>query len=668
MIRASETSSDFVRAVVLSGRSLLLCLILTSLGGEALAQKPGLGVEFAEWGFDDRAVPRKFNLLTLEIQNNSPAPFDGTISLTRLLNGTAAGAPLVRRTYVGAYQKRLVQFTPYVFDFSDEWDVRWGPTLNETETIEAPRLGAGSRVIFNDPAQSSGLASGLRGFRDDRFPKDVIGTDTLLCVVLDHAPRWETVRRKVFRDWLYRGGVLHVLHNPEGRFPKLPVPELNNSEKPSRFGTGRIYWHEFQRGRLHDNRRFVYDEIYPTAKVPVPVKVNINDRSGDGFDEENADPTSTEFTTKLGSNSFTSAYSEWDSDLAIPFALRDVLQAQTEHNWPLIYVLALGYLLVIFPGGPWLAKKLDYRLNLLALVVVVGSWCWFYSVVGARGYGERSTTQSLAIARPLPDGRWDVTQWSGVFVTDGDTFPITHQGESRHYSALVKDGERVEGYIQEGRDGRFVVDVPPFTSRTMAHRAIVEMPGPQVKVTDAKWNAAGALEELSLEFGEDLPVDVQSVVLISEGFIHELQPKVINRQTTLTLRGTARAAAQLLELDHNDYDYRFRYRRKEPEDQAFARLFSSIVARDIGIRIHQDLNRFQFPRDMARLCLYAKLPDELACRDGRQPEETLGFQNGRVLYSIDLPLSPPKRPPVVNPNRRRGGAARKAVEDLELGL
>ena len=645
MIQASEKLRGFFGPVP-SGRSLLLWLMLIGLTGEAIAQKrSGLGVEFAEWGFDDRAVPRKFNLLTLEIQNNSPNPFDGEISVSRLLSGTTSGARLVQQTYIGAYQKRLVQFTPYVFDFSDEWEVRWGPTLDETETIEAPRLGAGSRVIFNDPAQSSGLASGLRGFRDDRFPKDVIGTDTLLCVVLDHAPRWETVRRKVFRDWLYRGGVLHVLLGPEGRFPKLPVPELNSAERPTRFGTGRIYWHEFQRGKLHDNRPFVYDEIYPTATVPVPVKVNVTDSSGDGFDEENADPTSTEFTTKLGSNSFTSAYSEWDSDMAIPFALRDVVQAQAKHNWPLIYLLSLAYLLLIFPGGPWLAKKLDYRLNLLALVVVVASWCWFYSTVGARGYGERSTTQSVAIARPLPDGRWDVTQWSGVFVTDGDTFPLTHQGESRHYSALVKDGERVEGYIQEGRDGRFVVDVPPFTSRTMAHRAVVEMPGPQVKVTGASWNAAGTLTELTLDLDESVPVGIESAVLLSEGVIHELEPKRIRRQTTLTLRGTARVAQQLIELDQNSY------RRRESEDQSYTRLFTSMVARDIGIRIRQDLNRFRFPRDMARLCLYAELPDELACRDGRQPDKSLGFQNGRVLYSIDIPLSPPKRPAAVKPNR-----------------
>ena len=655
MIRASERLRGFFGRL-LSGRGLLLWLVLVGLTGEAIAQKrSGLGVEFAEWGFDDRAVPRKFNLLTLEIQNNSPNPFDGTISVSRLLSGTASGAPLVQRTYIGAYQKRLVQFTPYVFDFSDEWEVRWGPTLDETETIEAPRLGAGSRVIFNDPAQSSGLASGLRGFRDDRFPKDVIGTDTLLCVVLDHAPRWETVRRKVFRDWLYRGGVLHVLYGPEGRFPKLPVPELNSAERPTRFGTGRIYWHEFQRGKLHDNRPFVYDEIYPTATVPVPIRVNINEifdsSAAEGFDEENADPTSTEFTTKLGSNSYTFASSEWDSDMAIPFALRDVVQAQTEHNWPLIYVLALAYLLLIFPGGPWLAKKLDYRLNLLALVVVVASWCWFYSAVGARGYGERSTTQSLAIARPLPDGRWDVTQWSGVFVTDGDTFPLTHQGETRHYSALVKDGERVEGYIQEGRDGRFVVDVPPFTSRTMAHRSVVEMPGPQITVTGAKWNASGALEELTLDLGESVPAGIQSAVLLSEGVIHELEPKRISRQTTLTLRGTARVAQQLIELNQNSYDYGFRYRRRESEERSYSRLFTSMVARDIGIRMQQDLSRFRFPRDMARLCLYAELPDELACRDGRQPDETLGFQNGRVLYSIDIPLSPPERPAVVNPNR-----------------
>lgn len=617
---------------------MLLILILPSLSGsQAHAQGKGLGVEFSEWGFDDRAVPRKFNLLTLEMQNSSPAPFDGTISLTRLLNGSASGAPLLQRVYIAPYQRRVVQFTPYVFDFSDEWEVRWGRSLDESETIEAPRLGAGSRVIFNDPGLTSGLASGLRGFRDDRFPTNVIGTDTLLCVVLDHAPRWESARRDVFRDWLYRGGVLHVLLNAEGKVPRLPVEELNSGEKPTRFGTGRIYWHDFQRGRLHDNRTFVYSQIYATAGVPVPV-TDLLTRE----DTSDEDPTSMKFTTQLSTKTFLQTYAEWDSDLAIPFSLRDLVQAQTEHNWPLIYLLAVAYLLVIFPGGPWLAKKLDYRLNLLALTVVVASWCVFYSIVGARGYGERSTTQSLAIARPLPDGRWDVEQWSGVFVTSGDRFPITHQGEARHYSALVKDGERVDGFIEGGRSGRFVVDVPPFTSRTLAHRAVVPMDGPRVEVSKADWTSDGLLRNLSLELKSPFPTQIHKAVLIEGGRIHRVDEQSLKGLRTTLLLTQSRPGSETLDLDQTRHlNRQFRFRRQESEEQAFARLFSTMLARDIGIRLLSDRDTFQFPRDIARLCVYAELPEELSCRDGRHPEETLGFQNGRVLFSIDLPLSPP---------------------------
>jgi hypothetical protein len=643
MIRASDTD----RSVIVTperasrprwaGGRLTLPLLCLQLGVALLSATPAsaaspIGVEFSEWGFDDRAVPRKFNLLSFEIQNRIGKPFDGTIRLRRLIGTSPAGAELVQRVYLGPFQKRLVQFTPYVYDYSEEWELRWGETLDDAYTVELARLGIGARVILNDPLSTSSLASGLRGFREDRFPRSVIGTDTLLCAAVDHAPRWEKARRDVFRDWLHRGGVLHVFHGVDGKFPQLPIAELNAAGQVSRFGTGRIYWHEMERAQLRDNRDYIYKNVYPTAAVAVPITdlVSRNDTS-------EVDPTSREFTAQLSGKDFLGTYSEWDSDTVIPLALRDFVQAQTQHNWPVIYLLAVVYLVLIFPGGPWLAKKLDYRLNLLALIVLVSAWSWFYAAVGSRGYGERTSTQSLAIAKPLPDGRWDVEQWSGVFVTDGDQYTVTHEGEVRSYTGLVKNGERVDGYVTNGRDGRFVVDIPPFTSRTMAHRAVVNMPGPQIKVLDAAWSRAGQIQRVTLQTVGNFPTNIHSAYLIADGRISSVELNQLRGTASLTMDRSLNPL-QFFDLERR---HSRRDRQQESEDRFFARQASTLLARDIGIRRYVDRQEFRLPRDVVRLCVYADLPAELACRNGKNPDETMGEQKGRVLYSIDLPVTPP---------------------------
>ena len=645
MIRASDTdrSATVVPKRASRPRWLLglraVALVGSLLIGELLSATPALaqvrlGVEFSEWGFDDRAVPRKFNLLTFEIQNKTGKPFDGPIRLRRLFGTSPTGVELVQRIYLPPFQKRVVQFTPYVFDHSDEWELRWGDTLKDTYTVEMARLGIGSRVMLNDPLSTSGLASGLRGFREDRFPNSVIGTDTLLCAALDHTPRWEAARRSVFRDWLFRGGVLHVFHGNDGKFPKLPVDELNSAAQLTRLGSGRIYWHEMERAQLRDDRTYVYSKIYPTAPVVVPITdlQNISDTS-------TVDPTSREFTAQLSGNSFLGTYSEWDSDTLIPQSLRDFVQAQVQHNWPLIYLLAISYLLLIFPGGPWLAKRLDYRLNLLALVVLVGAWSWFYSAVGSRGYGERTSTQALAIAKPLPDGRWDVEQWSGVFVTDGDVYTVMHQGEVRNYSGLVKSGERVDGFVNNGRDGRFVVDIPPFTSRTIAHRAVVEMPGPQFKVLDAAWSNDGRFQRVTVQTEGEFPTKVHAAWLIAEGQICSIAPSQLRGKTELPMARPV-TPSQFFDLQQHGSNH---FRQEESAESFFQRQQPILIARDIGIRRFVDRDGFRLPRDVVRLCVYADLPDELACRNGKQPEETMGVQQGRVLYSFDLPVIPPSK-------------------------
>ncbi|MFP6766054.1 MAG: hypothetical protein VB858_20650, partial [Planctomycetaceae bacterium] len=297
--------------------------------------------------------------------------------------------------------------------------------------------------------------------------------------------------------------------------------------------------------------------------------------------------------------------------------------------------------LLICPGGPLLARRLDYRLNLLALVVVVSGWSWLYSMVGARGYGELTSTQELAIARPLPEGRWDIEQWSGVFVTDGDTYPLTHRGETRHYSALVKDFERVDGYASDGKKGQMVVDIPPFTSRTMMHRRVVKMSAPEFTVLSTDWEN-GVLQEMSLRTEGEFPTPVHSARLIYEGTIYSINPVALQGVRTLQLNSVVPPESLLnLEQRNQIYQGRYRQRNQQSESDALDGMLPIILARDIGMRRMRDRNQFRLSRDIVRLCIFADLPDELACRDARTPDGVMGGNSGRILYSVDLPCDPP---------------------------
>ena len=154
-----------------------LCLILSPGVLPAEAHAAGqIEIEYADWGFDGRAVPRTFNLLTLGIQNLTAEPFEGTLRCRRVLSaaGGWSGAEILQDVYIGPNSVREVQVYPYMLDEGEVWEIRWGDGLEDTFLTERPQLTSGSRVILNDPISNSGIQQGLKGFSEDWFPVSVL--------------------------------------------------------------------------------------------------------------------------------------------------------------------------------------------------------------------------------------------------------------------------------------------------------------------------------------------------------------------------------------------------------------------------------------------------------------------------------------------------------------
>jgi hypothetical protein len=582
-------------------------------------------VTFAEFGFDERAVPGAFNVLSIQIRNNSTEPYEGTLRLRRLLSATGAWTDVeqTQPLYLSPLSVKLVQFFPFVLDTSEEWEVRWGDTLDESYIVEQAALTSGARVLFNDPHRVSGVTLGLKGFREDHFPPTVTGTEGLALAVLDHLPEWEEPRRRAFRDWLYRGGVLHILQDLNGKFPEFPIAELDTLSRPSRFGAGRIYWHEKPRAEL--TREFVYDNIYPTVQGKPSLVRSGTDR---GF----VDPTTTEFFIDLDRQYY--SFTDWDSESLLTNRLKDLVRPQ--HNWYVIYAASGFYMLLLFPGGFLLARsKLDYRVGLVALLVIVAGFSWMFRQVGARGYGELTKTLTAAIARPLPDGRFDIELWSSLFVTEGGNYSISHNGESGTYST-TQNTERIDGQASIGRRATLTSDMPQFTFRTLAHRTQAQL-GPLRFSLLSDVSPTTIPADLAVKVEGRPASTVRSGVVLIGNSLYPLNLDLLRDGKGRLVSGEGEPLAAALETTN-----RFRrFRRGEvaDTDRGLDRFRDWLLVRDLGVRVLADVMSYELPPDRARVYLFCELPESLAAFEASDPETPLGGQSGRLLYSLDVILS-----------------------------
>ena len=148
-----------------------------------------------------------------------------------------------------------------------------------------------------------------------------------------------------------------------------------------------------------------------------------------------------------------------------------------------------------------LGRKLaDYRLRIALLLATDRGFALLFNFVGRRGQGEASVVHSLSYARAIDGDTYDVMQWVNVFATRGAHYTITHAAPHNLY-ATGQDYEPVNGRIESGKDGRFVVDIPMFSRRAFLHEA--EMKGANIPVKIVSWDGAGTLKHLVLTAGPD---------------------------------------------------------------------------------------------------------------------------------------------------------------------
>ncbi len=463
-------------------RVVVFLAVLTAWSGLASA------LEFREvrWGFHGAVKRHAYNLCSIDLLNPSPEAFQGSIQLTKQGNVGSSDFPLVELdVYIGAGEMRTVQFLPYISSDKPDWEVSWGPGAADSFEFSYPKgefTAPAAVQFFADRGVSSPL-KGIAVFPEQDFPIGAAGTETLGSVVLDHVPRWDQVRSRAFRDWLGRGGRLYLINGRDGEplsFPS-PLEDLNLPADRFMVGQGVVLRH----GIAQDAGE-IPGLITEVAQASVdPDNLNGNQNYG----------------TDPASNAITQLFQ----------TMRNMVRP--DHNWPLIFILAMLYLLILFPGI-WLVsrKRGDFRVTYAMILGTVLLFSWFYAEIGKRGYGESTGLREMMIAYPLGNQRVALQKHGSLFVTEGGEYVIRAHGEGAVFT--LESGADFSGNATIINRPQAIVaaDIPPFSACSYQQSSVLPTQG-DYSITVKKLELNPGLDKIEVQLGPGIPVDAQVYLL-----------------------------------------------------------------------------------------------------------------------------------------------------------
>ncbi len=577
------------------------------------------------WGFNGKVAVNRFNILSVRVHNPLPQPFDGELRLQK----TLGDAPIIEVVSVAPFSTRWVQFYPYINGgfgdvvSNDTWRLYYG--RGQSYELPQPRAAKYQRVILDDATGLGGRSGVLKQMPENLFPAFVSATDALQVVGIDKEPRsWIPAQKEAFLDWLHLGGTVLLFHGPTGKFPEFsgPLAALNSPLDERRYGAGRILKIPLNRGQ------FQLDEARQALAGLPKNHVMRNEKLEDPID-----------VVDQSEKNQPDAMNQWGNE-ADPFVASSFLSqlkemTKPDHNWLLLHFMFWVYIAMVFPGCFLLGKRWsDFRVVYAGLLGTVTLFSLLFSIVGQRGYGEATAVHSVAIAKSLPDGGLDVTSWSNVFVTGGADYDIKHNGRGALYSTC-SETERVNGKINNGLDGSFVVDIPPFSNREFALRIKLPGGGPKITVDEQK-QTAGRLTELVLSV-DGIKSGESSFMYALHGdrfySLHWNGDKL--KLSSDAGDGTAVLRVQALQnWSQNQYGYGYGYgQHQQTPQERFNLMFSPLMSRSLNVSKESEAQQVRLTADVVRVYLYAKMPAEFAVQNAR-----LGAQDGHVLYCVDVPL------------------------------
>ena len=589
----------------------LLCFI-----APLSAADPTIEVRDVLWGFDGTVMQDRFAPVTLVVDNPGGEAYDGELRLHRSqFGGGRVGGYLVETIYLAPTTQRIVQFYPYMIDRQESWVLSW---QGGQMTLPSPRFAGPARILIADDALFD-RGGAVKRFPVRSFPPMATATDCLAEVVLDHAPDWDAPRRQALLDWLKQGGVLHLLQGTDGRQPTFTseLAVLNEPSDEFAVGHGLVRRHAIGRSEL--NRDYVRTQLDPP---PRPVELTPEEL------ERQRNPYGVGYRYPI---------EQWQLTNGVFNQLKRMVKVK--HNWAVIHLLSLSYVAVLFPGCFLLGR--EYRNVPITFGAIVGSTLLFgaaFYLVGNRGYGESTNVHAVALAEHVDGDRYDVMQWSSIFAISGGNYRFVHPGRSRLYSDAT-DNEQVGGTTTSGSAGRFEVDVPPYSTRIMAHKSLVQVPGVTAPVP------VGGASTPVFQLPPGFPSNSQAIWVLRDRKVFACR-RVDNE---IRVVGEGEPLIDFLTINDSNFvagvGFWAQEDNEDTTDQRLGEMVVPLILYSLQLTTDDDLKAYYIPEGRAKLYVYSSLTPpfevlaaEATSESNTPPTEPLPSQKGGVLYSYDLVL------------------------------
>ncbi|MCM8532641.1 MAG: hypothetical protein NE330_15855 [Lentisphaeraceae bacterium] len=393
------------------------------------ARSHALDVQDVYYGFDNQVVNNSFNFITFSVHNNTPKAFDDVISLKH--SGISVKTINTKHVFLAPNQRKTVQMYFYIQEHYDKLIIQAG---NDSVKTDIPSQSKGANIFISDKPRR--LPKHFKSFPQEVFPVSTPLTNSLSRVIFDTSPDWTPAQKATFMSWLKLGGIAIVLEKRTGGFPKFTslMSPLNGTDKVQQIGAGQI-----QRLKSID-------------KIRIP----------------NFRPTNSN-----------SNYSQ-STDDSIFSNLQ--LLVKTDHNWAFIYFLIVVYLLLIGPANYFIGRKTrDWKIPNLFFILTVAGFSILFAIIGKRGYGEETKICSFTFADHIEDDQYNISQWSNIFVTSGNQYVFSHNTKGNLYGS--PGNFEMATHLSQS-DGKFIADIPLFSSKKMIHSA--SGTGADIKITNSE--------------------------------------------------------------------------------------------------------------------------------------------------------------------------------------
>ncbi|HIE98987.1 MAG TPA: hypothetical protein EYG03_23180 [Planctomycetes bacterium] len=605
-----------------------MLIIATSRSVAVAESGPTLKVVEHTWGFDGRVQPGQFNPLSILLDNQTDEAIDASATLQRMqavLN--PAGGQYVQQVFIAPAARRWIQFYPYVANsIQTEWILSFdGERIGEfTQPRPAYKLDSEKedqqpQVIILDKAGTvSSRPSTVKHLPENIFPPYATATFGLHTVFMDHVPDWELPRQQAFLSWLKLGGRLHLLKDRRGEYPRFSgeLADLNQPLSRYSVGSGVVSRLDVQREGLTETmvRRAVVLDALKDEDEEFEEFLRQQKQLGRGVGQ----------LIEIEPSSIDEQFFRHMRELTLP-----------DHAWWLIFLLALCYIGLIFPGCFMLSrnKQLHFLATYSALVGLSVIFSILFLAIGQRGYGESTTLQTLAVARSEDNTHWSVMQWNALFVTSGDSYQATAPDQQSVYST-GETLDQADAQIVPGNNGGITMQIPPFSTQTFVSRRRLASADWRLQIRDIDLQLSG-LVKLNIQTGANFPAAEANKYLVLAGRrLYEMKYDESTKQ--LILFGAKRRLAEYCQPNF-DFQYVNRWNRQQEEDlrtpteRFYDESLPALVQRNLLDDLVNKVARYELPADRLRLFVYTAVPDEFMISVNAEAKST-----GRILFAKDL--------------------------------